>query len=133
MSDFQTLLDSIAKRPALYVGNCSIRAVSNYLHGYCQAMSDLGHNEKPLVGWMRWIELRFQISSPAWHWTRILLHNYGSHRAAVEALPELHREFLAERALIGVEGFEAALDRRLIEELGGSWHEPSDTTTTTDD
>ncbi|WZO98595.1 hypothetical protein EP7_000175 [Isosphaeraceae bacterium EP7] len=133
MPDFQALLHSIAERPAIYVGNCSIRAVSHYLDGYCDALRDLGHAEKPLDGWMRWVELRFLISNPAWHWTRILLHVYGSDQAAIEALPELHREFLAERAMIGVDGIEALLDQRILEEHGEPWHEPPATNTTIDD
>lgn len=132
MPDFQALLHSIAKRPAMYVGKCSVCAVSDYLNGYCHALSDLGHTETPLDGWMRWVELRFLISHPAWHWTRILLHVYGSDQAAIEALPGLHREFLAERDVIGVGGIEAALDQRLIEEHGEPWNEPPATNTTID-
>ena len=132
MPDFPGLLHSIAKRPALYVGKCSVHAVSDYLHGYCQALSDLGQTETPLDGWMRWVEFHFLISHPAWHWARILLHVYGSDRAAIEALPGLHREFLAERAVMGVGGIEAALDQRLIEEHGELWYEPPATTTTID-
>ena len=133
MPDFQALLRSIAKRPAMYVGKCSVRAVSDYLDGYCHALRDLGHTETPLDGWMRWVELRFLISHPAWHWTRIFLHIYGCDRAAIEALPELHREFLAERAVIGVDGIEAALDQRLIKVHGEPWYEPPATNTTIDD
>ena len=132
MPDFQALLHSIAKRPAMCVGRCSIRDVGHYLDGYCHALSDQGHAETPLVGWMRWVELQFLISHPAWHWTRILLHIYGDDRAAIEALPELHRQFLAERTLIGVDGIEAALDRRLIQVHGEPWYEPAATNTTID-
>ena len=132
MPDFQALLDSIAKRPAMYVGRCSIRAVRHYLDGYCHALRDLGHTETPLDGWMRWVELRFLISHPAWAWERILLHVYGSDSAAIEALPGLHREFLADRALMGVGGIEAAQEQRLIEEYGEPWYEPPATNTSID-
>lgn len=132
MPEFQALLCSISMRPGMYVGKCSIRAVSHYLNGYCQALRDCGHAETPLDGWMRWVELRFLISDPGWHWSRILLHIYGGDQAAIEALPELHREFLVERAAIGDDGIEAALDRRLIEVYGEPWYRPSATNTTTD-
>jgi len=131
--DFQILLSSIARRPAMYVGRCSLSAVSHYLYGYCHALSDLGSNETPLDGWIHWVELRFGISHSAWHWTRILLHNYGSEQAAIEALPELHREFLAERAQIGVKGIESTLEQRLIEEHGEPWYEPPTTSTAIND
>lgn len=53
---------------------------------------------------MPWIELRFGISHPAWHWTSILLHVYGSDAAAIEAVPNLFAEFEAEREQGGVDG-----------------------------
>ncbi len=130
MPDFQALLRSIAIRPAMYIGQCSIRSVSDYLSGYCHALNDLGHAETPLDGRLRWVKLRFLISHPAWHWTRILMHIYGSDQAAIAALPDLHREFRAERAVLGVDGIEAALAQRLIEEHGKPWYEPSATNTT---
>lgn len=131
MPDFEDLLRSIAMRPGMYVGRCSIRAVGHYLDGYCDALLDLGQDD-PLDGWMRWVELRFLISNPAWHWTRILRHVYGDDGKALEALPDLHREFLAERTAIGVDGIEAALDRRLMEVHGEPWYEPPETHTTLD-
>jgi hypothetical protein len=130
MSDFDSLLRSIAKRPAMYVGKCSIRAVSAYLDGYDHALGDVGRGEPPLSGWGRWVESRFLISHAAWHWTRILLHIYGDDWAAIQALPELHREFLARRAEVGVEGIEDEHRRRFIAEYGEEWHEPAETRTT---
>jgi hypothetical protein len=130
MSDFDSLLRSIAERPALYVGKCSIRAISAYLEGYDHALKDVGRDELPLSGWVRWVESRSLISHPAWHWTRILLHIYCDDRAAIQALTELHREFLARRAEVGVEGIEDELRRRLIAVSGEEWHESADTLTT---
>jgi hypothetical protein len=102
MPDFPSLLHSLAKRPATYVGTCSIRAESDYLYGYCHALRDVGRVETPLDGWERWIESRFLILHPAWHWSRVLLHVYGSDQAAFEALTQLHEEFVAQRAALGV-------------------------------
>jgi hypothetical protein len=133
MPNFEALLQSIAKRPAMYVGKCSIRAVSHYLEGYCHALGDAGYAETPLDGWGRWIESRFLIAHPAWHWTRILLHIYGSDLAAIEALPQLHHEFLARRATLGIEGIEHDHKRRFLAEHGQDWYEPSATRTTIDD
>ncbi|WP_422931844.1 hypothetical protein [Singulisphaera sp. PoT] len=132
MSDFASLLRSIARRPAMYVGTCSLRAISAYLEGYCHALKDVGRDELPLSGWMRWVESRYLISHPAWSWARILMHVYGDDRAAIEALPELHRAFLARRAEIGVEGVEDEHRRRFIAEYGREWHEPAETKTTID-
>jgi hypothetical protein len=133
MPDFESLLRSIASRPAMYVGRCSLRAVSAYLDGYDHASGDLGQPELPLSGWGHWVESRFLISHPAWHWTRILLHAYGTDRAAIEALPQLYQEFLARRAAIGVEGIVDEHGRRFIAEYGQDWHEPAETSTTADE
>jgi hypothetical protein len=133
MPDFESLLQSIARRPAMYVGKCSLRAVSAYLDGYDHASGDLGQAELPLSGWGHWVESRFLISHPAWHWTRILLHAYGTDRAAIEALPQLYQEFLACRAAIGVEGIVDEHGSRFIAEYGQDWHEPAETSTTADE
>jgi hypothetical protein len=132
MQEFESLLESIAKRPEMWVGECSVRAVRNYLEGYCHASAALCDTETPLDGWGFWLESRFLISHPAWGWTRILLHAYGSDRAAIEAIPQLHREFLAQRAALGVEGIYCERTRRLIAEYGQDWGEPLVTNTTSD-
>jgi hypothetical protein len=132
MSDFVALLDEIAKRPAMYVGECRLRSVGVYLAGYDHAIGDLGQADTPLAGWGRWVESRFLISHPDWHWTRILLHVYGSERIAIEALPELYREFLSARESHGIEGIEAEHHRRLTAEHGRDWYEPNVTGTTSD-
>lgn len=129
MTKFEALLDSLSKRPAMYVGQCCVRSVSHYLDGYCHALNDVGQTETPLDGWMQWVEFRFHISHPAWHWTRILLHVYGSDRAAIEALPRLHNDFLAQRSVMGVQGIEQQLEQLLIVNYGTSAHEPAETTT----
>ena len=132
MPDYIALVNSIAKRPAMYVGRCSLRRVSAYLDGYEHALGDVGISETPLAGWGRWVELRFLISHAAWHWTRILLHAFGSDAAAIEALPGLYREFLLQREALGVEGIEAEHERRLMAEYGRDWYEPPLTGTTAD-
>jgi hypothetical protein len=131
MQDFGAMLREIAERPALYVGRVSLRAVGHYLDGYDQALRDAGIGETPLRGWSRWVESRFLISHPAWHWTRILVHAYGNDHSAIAALPQLFDQFLIERRLVGVEGIEAELNRRLIAEYGQDWHAPTEAETTT--
>ena len=130
MIDFVAMLEKIASRPAMYVGHTSLRAASHYLDGYDHAAQDAGCSPRPLEGWMRWVELRFLISHSAWHWTRILLHSYGTEEAAFAALPTLYREFLSDRVRLKIDGIEAELKRRLSEAYGSDWHEPTSTKTT---
>lgn len=129
MSEFEELLQSIAKRPAMYVGKCCLHSVRNYLDGYDHAYSGLGAGDSPLTGWGHYLESRFLISHPAWGWPRILLHVYGSHRDAIAALPGLYRDFLEMRAAVGVQGIIDAHGPRLIAAHGRDWYEPPTTTT----
>ena len=132
MDHFRDLVHTIARRPGLYVGVNSLRAVSQYLDGYDHAVMEItgcASDERPLYGWMRYVGLRFLISHPAWHWTRILLYEYGSDKAALEALPKLYDQFVEQRSSIGVEGIEVELRRQIIAKYGRDWHEPDITTT----
>src|SRR5262245_53463785 len=106
MCAFDAMLATVAAKPALFVGKTSLRAVGNYLNGYGHALIDLGHPD-PQFGWFHWVEMKFLISHPAWHWTRILVHVYGSDRAALDALPELHAEFTKFVAERGVDSIDA--------------------------
>jgi hypothetical protein len=112
----------------LYVGKTSLRAVSDYLAGYADAVADLGHFH-PQNGWLRWVEMKFLISHSAWHWTRILVHIYGSDRAALNALPGLHAEFRAFVAEHGTDFIDREHHRRFVAEYGETWHEPKETST----
>jgi len=127
MDQFSDLLDRIAKRPAMFVGVCSLSRVANFLDGYCLAMEDLGCKTSPLHGWMDWVELRFGICHSAWHWSRILLHHHGSDHAAIEALPGLFRDFVAERDQAGLVEILAHHERAFRKTEG--YRVPSSTTT----
>jgi hypothetical protein len=128
MSDFETLLARIAQRPGMYVGVCSLPAVSCYLDGYCHAMMDAG-KEDPMIGFSRWIDLRYQIFHAAWHWTRILLHEFGSDEAALAQLPGLFREFSEQGGPQRAGEFSAELRRQLVAKFGRDYHEPETTAT----
>ncbi len=118
MNSFNILLSSIAARPAMYVGGCNVDAVLTYLHGYDQALVDSGVSPGPLEGFMEWVQRQYLVFHQAWGVGRILLHFYGSDRAAISALPALHAAFLADRALLGIAGITASRDQRLTEAYG---------------
>jgi hypothetical protein len=129
MPGFESLLRRMAGRPGMFVGACSLGALGHHLAGYTQALLDSGQSEAPLDGWTRWAESRLLISHSARHWTRVLLHVYGSDRAAMDALPQLYREFLAQRAELGVGGIEREHRRRFFAEYGQDWYVPPTTDT----
>jgi hypothetical protein len=112
--DFRQFLAAVARRPGMYVGSVSLKAVAHLFAGYSLACEHLGH-PNPLRGWNRWLEVRFGIFHPAWHWARILLHEYGSEPSAIAALPELFEAFDQERKQIGVDGIEARHAREFKE------------------
>lgn len=127
---FDEVVARVVARPGLYVGRCSLRAVSTYLDGYTHAMHEHGLGE-PLAGWGLWVYRRFMIWHPAWHWTRILLHEYGTDREALAALPSLYKEFTAERDAMNLDDLLVDLRQRLFAKHGQDWYEPETTHTTT--
>lgn len=131
MSEFRELLVSICQRPPMYVGRRSLRDVCNYLDGYIHGVEAAGSASKAHAwrGFQRWAEMRFGIFHTAWHWTRILLHEFGSDRACFEALPSLYDEFIADLERLGIDGIEAETKRRLQQEHGQHYWEPQSTTT----
>jgi hypothetical protein len=128
MRAFDDMLTAVAAKPALYVGKTSLGAVANFIAGYGHALSDLGQ-PNPHAVWNRWVELKFLISHPAWHWTRILLHIYGNDRAALDALPTLHAEFRAFVGKYGADDIDAEHYRRFVAAYGTQSHEPKETRT----
>ena len=89
---FIEFINNISKRPAMYVGKINIHDVAHFINGYIYGRVDAG-NPIFIRQWPRWVELKYMISSPAWNWSRILLHEHGSDMAAIEALPALFQEF----------------------------------------
>src|SRR5688572_10766547 len=106
MTGFQRLLTSISEKPGMYVGTPSLQAVAHFLSGYNLATTDAG-KPSPMECWRQWVELNFGISDSAWHWTRILLHSYGSDEAALAALPTLFADFEADRRRVGLDCIKA--------------------------
>jgi hypothetical protein len=122
---FLNMLDRICERPGMYVGERSLRLFSAYMGGYEHALEDNGLG-RILDGFAAWVFLKYDIYSPAWHWTRVLHHSLGTEQAAIARLPTLVREFLAEREMRGgADWFNAELGRR-FPFLG---KEPDSTTT----
>ena len=112
----------------MFVGKQSLFAVSVYLDGYTNALIDGGHAD-PLYGWHMWIYHRFQIWHPAWHWTRVMLHIYGTDRDALAALPYLYSEFAALRASLDPDALGWELRNQLNDKYGHDWYEPEVTHT----
>ncbi len=121
----------------MYVGGRNIHSVLNYLRGYDHALQDLGVSPTPLAGFSPWIHGHFLIFHQAWSPGRILLHSYGSDRAAIAALPRLYEAFLVARDKPGIEGINTWRDRRLEQAYGRDaigllGHQPESSPTDTD-
>ena len=102
MNDKNTeLITALFERPGMYVGTPSLWAIAHFLDGYYTALRVYDLDDSLMDGWSQWIELRFNICSPAWHWTMILEHAYGSEAEAIKALPQLFKEFTEQRQQIG--------------------------------
>ncbi len=131
MKNISNFIKSISKRPGMYVGKPDLRLVSTFLYGYCFGCTESGE-EDPLISWGNWIEQKFLISHPAWHWTRILLHEYGEEDTVLEMLPVLYNEYFEMVNKIGVEGINKLLNDRFIQHFGTNVHKPKVTTTKVD-
>lgn len=105
MTDMLELIHDIAKRPGIYVGQCDLNLIRAFLDGYDWALRQQGNTDH--ADWHGWIEVRFQVSHPAWGWPRIMLHVYGDDLAAITAMPILYEEYLHELAEIGSDGIDA--------------------------
>jgi hypothetical protein len=125
--NFLTLLEGISKRPAMYVGDISIRDVSNYLTGYAMGRDDAG---RPVfaVSWQSWIETKFMISHSAWHWSRILLHKHGNDADAISALPELYKEYVKD-CPADPDELEAIHRKKFMAQYGKDYYSPKTTET----
>lgn len=128
MTAFDELITRIATRPATFVGRPSLFAVSHYLDGYTYALMDCGQSN-PLNGWPTWIFHRFMIRQSAWHWTRVLVHVYGTDAAALEALVPLYAEFARQRETLDINALEVDLRAQLLAKYGREYYEPEVTHT----
>lgn len=113
MKKFIELIDRISKRPDMFVGSGSLRDVSRYLSGYTHAYHQLKKKDF-FDAWTAWIEVKFKLSNPAWHWTRIMVHHYGNDQKACEALPKLYRQYLLDYRKIGPLGIQKKWNRIFI-------------------
>ena len=91
------LLDLICSRPGMYVGRPDLSAVAHYVCGYTHALW-LEHPSRASIwtDFSRWIQGTFLIRHPGWHWTQILLYQYGSDVEALQKVPLLFRAYLKE-------------------------------------
>jgi hypothetical protein len=94
METFREHLSRVCAKPTLYVGYNDIRLVRAYFIGlsYSEIFDD------SFNGLQKWIETRYGISHPGWHWPRILVHSTGSHFSAIKLLPSLFDDYLADIA-----------------------------------
>ena len=122
------LIRDIVRRPGMYTGRRRLSVVVDYLSGYCHGLSDCGKALK-FYDWQRWVEYRFGVFHPGWHWSRILHHFYETEEKALDELPELYQEFLQQAAVMTAEQMESKLRAALRERHGQDWYEPPETHT----
>jgi hypothetical protein len=122
------LIESMAQRPAMYVGSRSLWEVRHFLLGYRHALDTMAQPD-PLDAWEAWIELKFMVHQSAWEWTRILRHFYGTDEDVFRVLPELYREYRAARAHADADAMRQELREKLMATYGEEYYEPEETYT----
>jgi hypothetical protein len=121
---FFEIVREISARPGMFGGSGKLRDVAIYLAG---VEDGIAHGKAEMLvapGWNRWVEGRFLIFSPAWHWSRILVYTFGSDQAALTALPALYEEFFADLDSLGADGIEKRATKFLVDKYGERFHEP---------
>ena len=109
----------------MFVCSGCLREVATYLDGFCHGLeSATGRN--PLRGWGTWIETKYLISDPAWHWTAILRHSFGSDSAALKALPGLFASFKVETTGLSDKELDELHRAAFVESFGVDHHRPGD-------
>lgn len=120
-------LTYVCERPHVYVGKpVTLDKVWLYFLGYMHGWTDTDTRPDPFEGFFEWFQARVEISHSAWGMTRMLRHAYSSDAAAIEALPTLYREFLADLAASGIEGIKRNREASLHRRYGRDWGEPDD-------
>ena len=122
---FDEMIASISLRPGMWVGTGRLRDVAIFIEGYCSGLASIA-GESPLAGWRDWIETRYLISHPAWHWTSILRHIYGSDSAALAALPDLFAQYKSETKGCSPDLLAERHQQAFLRAYGVGFHSPGD-------
>ena len=86
------LLDGIAARPMMYLGDNSIFYLKAFLDGFVMGQEDNGQNSTFMVNFQKWIAERYSIDS-SHSWARII-DFYSSHQTeAIDTALKLFMEF----------------------------------------
>lgn len=75
-------------------------------------------------GFLRWLEVQYNICNVGWGWDRILAHSAGSHEAAIRSLPDRFSQY-CEVVASGAFDADTARERH----FGGESREPDETWT----
>ncbi|MBV6625618.1 MAG: hypothetical protein KI793_22270 [Rivularia sp. (in: Bacteria)] len=93
---FYEMMESIKKRPGMYLGKCSITRLRSFLDGYIGARRDLGlpetEEETEFYKFQDWIQERFEIKS-YYGWNDIILLNSVDERDALNKFFDLFEQF----------------------------------------
>ncbi|WMS86590.1 hypothetical protein [Pleionea litopenaei] len=83
-SDLNEALKFVKKRPGMYLRAESIYELATFIAGYEVALRmNFEYPNPDNISFMNWVEEKYEICNPAWHWSRILHHVAGTE---VEAL-----------------------------------------------
>ena len=122
---FDELIQSISSRPAMWVGSALLRDVAIFLDGFRRGI-ETATGQDPMLNWRDWIETKYLISDPGWHWTRILLHVYGSDAAVFAALPGLFSDFKTETSGLTSDQLSELHRQAFLAAFGEEHHRPED-------
>lgn len=91
---FAEKFEEILKKPALYVGNCSVQKIRAFMDGYIDAKLEDGEKRKPDLydDFGEWVRNRFQITT-SHGWAEIVQFMSPSEAYAFQLTKELWDEY----------------------------------------
>lgn len=95
-NSFYQLIEKIQKRPAMYLGSCSLSRLEAFLGGYFVAKQELALSltpeEEHFSKFQVWIQEKFQTESSQ-SWAKIILFHTTDEAQALDSFFKLWHEF----------------------------------------
>jgi hypothetical protein len=125
MERLNRMIAAVCEKPALYVGRADMRLVRAFWDGYiCALAVSREWDAYSFGGFLRWLEVQYNICNVGWGWDSILAHAAGSHEAAIRSLPDRFSQY-CEAVASGAFDTDTARERH----FGGESREPDETYT----
>lgn len=99
MKSIKSFIIEVEKRPALYLGDRSLKSLKSFIDGWVYGAGDMIEDSYLLDDFQKWIEHRFRINE-SHSWSRIILFHSIDEFDGLDNFFRLFKEFLSEHAKV---------------------------------